>query len=48
MTVLLLEAGYQVISLDNFSNSHASVLDGIFEITGKSPIFYEQDITDIS
>ncbi len=48
MSVLLLEAGYEVIIIDNLSNSNTEVLDGISRITGKTPIFYEQDIREIS
>lgn len=39
--VELLENGYNVIGLDNFSNSKPVVLDKIFEITGKKIKFYE-------
>jgi len=42
--VELQNAGYDVVIIDNLSNSDASVLEGIEEITGKSPIFYNLDL----
>ena len=39
--VELLDAGYEVVGLDNFSNSKKEVLDKIKEITGKEINFYE-------
>ena len=42
-TVELQEAGYNVVSIDNLSNSNISVLDGIEKITGKKPKFYNID-----
>ncbi len=42
--VELLEAGYEVVVIDDFSNSRRSVLDAIQEITGKVPFFYEGDV----
>lgn len=42
--VLLLEAGFSVIVLDNLSNSQASVLQRIEQITKKSLVFIEGDI----
>ena len=44
--VELLNNGYEVIILDNLSNSKIDVLDKIFKITGKKPIFYEGDMID--
>ena len=44
--VELLENGYNVIGLDNFSNSKPVVLDKIFEITGKKIKFYEGNMLD--
>ena len=44
--VELLNNGYEVIILDNLSNSKIDVLDKIFEITGKKPSFYEGDMID--
>lgn len=45
-TVELQQAGYRVVSVDNFSNSNAAVLDGIARITGVRPDFYEADCND--
>ena len=44
-TVLFMQAGYDVVILDNLSNAHKeSVLAEIKELTGKEPLFYEGDI----
>lgn len=45
--VELQEAGYDVVIIDNLSNSNIGVLDGIEKITGKRPTFIEGDVTDI-
>lgn len=45
-SVELLNAGYDIVIADNFSNSKPEVLDAIKEITGKSFKFYEVDLTD--
>lgn len=46
-TVLaFLEAGHQVIVLDNFSNSSPESLKRVAKITGKEPIVVEGDLTD--
>ncbi len=45
-SVELLNEGYEVIGLDNFSNSKPRVLDAIYEITGKKIKFYEGDMLD--
>jgi UDP-glucose 4-epimerase len=42
----LIEAGYHVISVDNFSNSSASVLDNIADITGVRLKNYATDLCD--
>ena len=47
-TVELMAAGYEVIVVDNFSNSDASSLDGIERITGVRPTFIEADCCDKS
>lgn len=47
-TVELMAAGYDVIVVDNFSNSDASSLDGIERITGVRPTFIEADCCDKS
>lgn len=44
--VELLQAGYDVIIVDNFSNSKAAVLQRIAAITGKQPRFYQLNIRD--
>ena len=43
-TVELLNAGHEVIIVDNFSNSKPEVLNRIKEITGKDFSFYEVDV----
>ncbi|MEQ8579887.1 MAG: UDP-glucose 4-epimerase GalE [Balneola sp.] len=46
-TVLeLLELGNEVIVVDNLSNSSKESLIRVESITGKAPIFYEQDLLD--
>lgn len=46
-TVELINAGYEVIIIDNLSNSNVEVLDGIESITGVRPAFVKGDCTDI-
>ena len=46
--VELIQAGYNVTIVDDLSNSSASVIDGIAEITGVRPDFVEGDCTDIN
>lgn len=46
--VELINKGYDVVILDNYSNSKPIVLDRIKTITGIRPRFYFGDITDIS
>ena len=45
--VELINAGYEVVIIDNLSNSEITVLDGIEAITGVRPAFVEGDCTDI-
>lgn len=45
--VELLQAGYEVVIVDNFVNSKAEVLDKIEQITEKKAYFYEGDARDI-
>ena len=45
-TVELIEAGYQVVVVDNLSNSKIEVLDGIEKITGTRPAFEQIDLRD--
>ncbi|MCC5916796.1 MAG: UDP-glucose 4-epimerase GalE [Cryomorphaceae bacterium] len=47
-TVELLQLGYDVVVVDNLSNSRISVLDAIEDICGKRPVFYELDLRDQS
>lgn len=42
----LIETGFEVISLDNLINSDESVLDGIFQITGKKILNFAVDLAD--
>jgi UDP-glucose 4-epimerase len=44
--VELMERGFDIVILDNLSNSSESVLDGIEKITGKKPKTYIGDIRD--
>lgn len=45
-TVVLQQAGYRVLILDNLCNSAISVLDAIAEITGQRPDFVQGDVRD--
>ena len=45
--VELIKAGYEVVGLDNFSNSKKDVLDRIFMITNEEITFYEGDMQNI-
>lgn len=45
--VELQQAGYEVVIIDNLSNSNADVIDGIVKITGKKPIFEQIDLVDM-
>ncbi len=44
--VELLNEGFEVVIIDNLSNSSATVLDGITAITGKTPIFEQIDLRE--
>ncbi len=46
-TVELQNAGYDVVIIDNLSNSNETVLDGIEKISGVRPAFVKGDCTDI-
>ena len=46
--VELQQAGYEVVIIDNLSNSNAGVIDGIESITGIRPVFVEGDCTDLA
>ncbi|MBN1252391.1 MAG: UDP-glucose 4-epimerase GalE [Bacteroidales bacterium] len=45
-TIEFLEKGYQVVIIDNLSNSKIEALEGIIEITGKKVDFFQLDLTD--
>lgn len=44
--VCLLNAGYEVVAVDNFSNSSYESIENVEKITGKKVIFYEGDVAD--
>ncbi len=44
--VELQNAGYEVVIIDNLSNSTIEVLDGITKISGIKPAFYQLDLND--
>ena len=44
--VELLQAGREVIIADNLYNSERSVIDRLGKITGKTPVFYNADVSD--
>ncbi|MGG7033782.1 MAG: UDP-glucose 4-epimerase GalE [Flavobacterium sp.] len=44
--VELQNEGFEVVAIDNLSNSSEDVLDGIEKITGKKPIFEKIDLRD--
>ena len=46
-TVALQKSGYEVVIIDNLSNSNEGVLDGIETISGIRPHFVKGDCTDI-
>lgn len=46
-TVELQQAGYDVVIVDNLSNSNIQVLDGIEQITGIRPAFEQVDCCDL-
>lgn len=46
-TVELINAGYNVVIVDNLSNSQADVIDGIEKITGVRPAFEKMDCCDL-
>ncbi len=45
-SVQLLEAGYEVVIIDNLCNSSAEAVNRIGELAGKKPAFYEADLRD--
>jgi UDP-glucose 4-epimerase len=46
--VVLREAGFEPVILDNFANSHPEVLNRLARITGRSPIVERGDVLDTS
>jgi UDP-glucose 4-epimerase len=44
--VELINAGYEVVVVDNLCNSHEEALDRVKTITGKRPLFYNIDVCD--
>lgn len=44
--VELQNKGFEVVAIDNLSNSSISVLDGIYNITGKKPLFENIDLRE--
>lgn len=46
--VELIEAGFEVVIVDNLSNSNVEVLNGIEKITGVKPAFFQADCTNIA
>ena len=44
--VEMIQAGKEVVIVDNFSNSKPEVLNRIEKITGVRPTFYEADLLD--
>jgi UDP-glucose 4-epimerase len=44
--VALQQAGFEVVIVDNLSNSHSGVIDRIQKITSIKPEFHELDLTD--
>ena len=46
-TVELQNAGYEVVIIDNLSNSNEKVIDGIEKITGVRPAFEKVDCCDM-
>ena len=45
-TLVLLEAGYEVVVIDNFSNSSAEALKRVSKLAGNSPTVIDLDITN--
>ncbi|MCQ2975108.1 MAG: UDP-glucose 4-epimerase GalE [Bacteroidales bacterium] len=45
-TVELIQKGYEVVIVDNLSNSNINVIDNIEKITNKRPIFGKVDVAD--
>ena len=46
VVVELQNEGFEVVIIDNLSNSSEEVLDGIESITGQKPLFEKMDLRD--
>ena len=46
VAVALLNCGFKVILVDNLSNSSVTVVDGIYQASGRTPVFLEGDLCD--
>ena len=46
--VELQNEGFEVVAVDNLSNSTEDVLEGVYKITGKKPLFEKLDLRDKS
>lgn len=44
--VALVEAGHEVIIVDNFSNSSPKAIERVEQISGKTVTLYEADVMD--
>ena len=44
----LVQKGFEVISIDNFSRSDKKMLEGVRKITGKEIVNYEIDLCDLT
>jgi UDP-glucose 4-epimerase len=44
----LLAAGYEVVGVDNFSNSSPEVLDRLRELSGREPVFERASVCDVA
>lgn len=44
--VVLMQAGHDVVIVDNFSNSCPEAVKRVGQITGREPVFYEADVKD--
>jgi UDP-glucose 4-epimerase len=42
----LQQAGFEVVGVDDFSNSSPAVLDRLFELSGRAPVFERADVCD--
>lgn len=47
-SIALMQAGYDVVVLDNLSNSQAEVIDRVAAICGRRPVFVQGDVRDVT